>query len=374
MDSVTASDTYSSLDALMKAAVDAIIIIDDSGVVQRFNRAAQLMFGYQEDEVLNRNVKLLMPDLQAAGHDGHLKRYRESGQTAVIGRGREELGRRKNGEIFPMHLSVGEIDHHDQWRFVGIIKDLSEVRSAEAQVRKLEDQLLHADRLVILGELTAGIAHEINQPLTAIAAYADAGRHLLERRDDISREEMYSICERIAQQARRAGEVVQRLRKLVRSGTVSKARHDINQIIKNTIYLFEYEFKKNSIELDYKTLGGLPELYVDEVQVQQILVNLIKNALDAIAAAGRDDGRVTVRIRAFGPAVEIAVSDNGPGVPEALRDRLFEPFFTTKPKGVGLGLSICKNIAGAHGGSLRYSQGELGGGCFTLTLPLESIG
>lgn len=347
------ADSRDSPDALMKAAADAIIVFDGAGRIQRFNRAAQFMFGYEEDEVRDQNIDLLMP----REHDAA-----------------EEVGRRKNGEIFPLHLSLGEIEDHDRWRFVGIIRDLSEVRSAEAQLRHLEDQLLHADRLVILGELTAGIAHEINQPLTAIAAYADAGRHLLERHEDVAREELHSICERIAQQARRAGEVVHRLRKLVRISSAKKDHYDINQIIKNTIYLFEYEIKKTNIKLDFNALNEGWKLYVDEIQVQQILVNLIKNALDAIAAAGRQNGLVRVQVKETGQAVEIAVSDNGPGVPEAVRSQLFEPFFTTKPQGVGLGLSICKNIAGAHGGSLRYSQSEQGGSCFTLKLPLESIG
>ena len=361
-------------EALMGAAVDAIIIIDDCGIIEQFNPAAERMFGYTEQEVLGQNVSMLMPEPQRSQHDGYIEQYLESGEGRVIGRGREVNGLRKDGETFPMLLSVGEILQPESQRFVGIVRDLSDFRAAQEQVRHLEEQLLHADRLVILGELTAGIAHEINQPLTAIAAYADAGRTMIDRHEDTPREDMHSICERIAAQSRRAAEVVQRLRKLVRSGTVSKTRQDINNIIKNVLLLFEYEIKKSNTHLQFKAPEDLPPLFVDEVQIQQILVNLVKNSLDALTGAGVENGVIEIEVQLAEEEIVISVSDNGPGVSAADRGQLFEAFFTTKPKGVGLGLSICKSIAAAHGGSLRYLAEEGGGSRFSLSLPLGSIG
>jgi two-component system sensor kinase FixL len=371
---VTAHTAIGPLDALMEAAVDAIIIIDDRGLIQRFNPAAEAMFGYQEAQVKGRNVALLMPEPHRSRHDGYLERYARTGEAAVIGKGREETGLRSNGETFPMQLSIGEIRQPDQHRFVGIIRDVTEMRRAQAQVRHLEEQLLHADRLVILGELTAGIAHEINQPLTAIAAYADAGSTIIDRIDEAPAADMHSICERIGGQARRAAEVVQRLRGLVRSGTAAKSHHDLNEIIRNILLLFEYEIKKTNTELLFLPLEPLEKLYVDDIQIQQIMVNLIKNSLDAINEAGQEDGRIEIHIRKEGQEVLVSVTDNGPGVPEVHRPRLFDSFFTTKPKGVGLGLSICKSIAGAHGGTLRHEQPGEGGSRFTLSLPLRFIG
>lgn len=381
-------------DALMDAAVDAIMIIDRQGRIQRFNRAAEKLFGYREAEVRGQNVSLLMPEPHRSGHDGYLERYARTREASIIGKGREEYGLQRDGTTFPMLLSVGEIQQAGLEGYVGIIRDLTEVRRAQAQVRNLEEQLLHADRLVILGELTAGIAHEINQPLTAIAAYADAGRKIIERMEptpgagrstplaaapatppaNSPAEDMDSICERIGGQARRAGEVVQRLRGLVRSGRMSKGRHDINDIIKNILLLFEFEVKKTGTDLLFFPLEPPESLYVDEIQVQQILVNLVKNSLDAIAESGRAGGRVEIRVRKEEPELLVSVSDNGPGVPASHRPRLFDAFFTTKPKGVGLGLSICRTIAAAHGGTLRYEQSEQGGSCFTLSLPLSFIG
>jgi two-component system sensor kinase FixL len=384
MNARTEDPGMTPFDALLDAAVDAIIIIDRGGRIRRFNRAAEKLFGYSEDEVRGRNVSLLMPEPHRSRHDGYLDRYLRTGRAAIIGKGREETGVRHNGETFPMQLSVGEIKQAGLEGFVGIIRDLTSVRRAQEQVRDLEEQLLHADRLVILGELTAGIAHEINQPLTAIAAYADAGRTIIDRLDEAagggdaaarpSTDDMRSICERIGGQARRAGEVVQRLRGMVRGGRASKARHNVNEIIKNILLLFEFEVKRSGTELTFAPLEPPETLYVDEIQVQQILVNLVKNSLDAIAESGRSGGRVEIGVTRTGQEVRIAVTDNGPGVPEACRSRLFDSFFTTKPKGVGLGLSICKSIAAAHGGTLRYEPPAEGGSRFSLTLPLSYIG
>jgi len=362
------------LDALMDAAVDAIIIIDDRGLIQSFNGAAEAMFGYLESEVRGHNVSLLMPEPHRSSHDSYLASYAQSGKATVIGKGREEIGRRRDGSTFPMQLSVGEIRHARRRSYVGIIRDVSEMRRVQERVRRLEEQLLHADRLIMLGELTAGIAHEINQPLTAIAAYADAGKSIIDRIEQPPGGDMQSICERISGQARRAGEVVQRLRGLVRTGTSSRSRHDLNEIIRNILLLFEFDVKKTGIELLFFPLEPPQELYVDDIQIQQILVNLIKNSLDAIDDSGQTDGRIEIRIDRQGSVIRVSVTDNGPGVPEKYRSQLFNSFFTTKPNGLGLGLAICKSIAAAHGGSLHHDKPAEGGSRFTLALPLSFIG
>lgn len=362
------------IEALLDAAVDAIVIIDESGLIQRFNRAAEETFGYKEAEVLGKNVSLLMAEPHSSLHDSYLKRYLDDGEARIIGRGREETGRRRNGELFPIHLSVGETRLEGEIRFIGFIRDLSEARDAQEQLRRLEEQLLHADRLVVLGELTAGIAHEINQPLTAIAAYADAGKAIFSSTNGTAGQEMQSICQRIGQQSRRAAEVVQRLRKLVRTGEVTKRSHDINKTIKNIILLFEYTIQKTGISVVFHPIEPIEHVYIDEVQIQQILVNLVKNSMDAIRETGHSDGRVDIRVRRDDGHLLISVEDNGPGVPEALRQELFEPFFTTKDGGVGLGLSICRTIAAAHGGRIGYTTREEGGARFTLSLPLQMIG
>jgi two-component system sensor kinase FixL len=371
----THNSEVSPFDALLEAAVDAIIIIDSAGCILRFNPAAERMFGFDEKEIRGSNVRRLMPEPMQSQHDAYLRKHQETGEVAIIGTGREVTALKKSGETFPVQLSVGEVRQGvDESRYVGILRDLSEVRSVQEQVRTLEEQLLHADRLVILGELTAGIAHEINQPLTAIAAYADAGHSMIERHSDTPKEDMQSICERIGEQSRRAAQVVQRLRELTRSGVASKSSHDINQTIRNILLLFDHELKKNQAQLVFVPLDPARNLYVDEIQIQQILVNLVKNSLDALAEATPQEPRVEIRVTEEEGMVRVEVTDNGPGVTEEVQHRLFESFFTTKPKGVGLGLSICKSIAAAHGGNLQHVRPAEGGSRFVLTLPLEMIG
>jgi len=363
------------LDALLDAAVDAMVLSDAQGRILRFNRAAQQLFGYAEQEVVGRNVSMLMPEPDRGRHARYMSRYLEGGTPAIIGLGREVTGLHAGGRTMPMHLSVGEIKGSGEARFVAIIRDLSAVKATEGVVRELETHLAHADRLVVLGELTAGIAHEINQPLTAIAAFADAGARLVGSDRPEARAELEAICRRVSEQARRAGDVVSRLRNLSRKGDPTRGKQDLEALLHSVLLLFEHDLKQSTISLQTECEPDLPTVMVDEIQVQQVLVNLIKNSIDSLRSAELGQPAIMVRIgRLDDNRLELVVSDNGPGVPEPLTARLFEPFFTTKPHGVGLGLSICKNIAVAHGGDLRYEPASQGGACFQLSLPLAYIG
>jgi len=315
-----------------------------------------------------------MPQPYRDQHDGFLNRFRDTGKASIIGLGREVVGLKSDGERFPIFLSVGEITGGSKERYVGLIRDLSEQRRIEDTVRELESRLAHADRLVTLGELTAGIAHEINQPLTAIAAYADAGHRLLTTGTPVSDDEIKDICKRVAKQARRAGAVVSHLRKLASRGNAVKARCRIKPVVQNVLMLFEYDIRQSRVTLKTDIERKLPEVFIDDIQIQQVLVNLIKNSIDALREAGTPDPEILVTAESAEREILVKVTDNGPGVDEELRSRLFEPFFTTKPHGVGLGLSICRNIAIAHGGNLRHQTPPEGGCRFTLSLPLELIG
>ena len=363
-----------SLEALLNAAVDSIIIIDVEGMILLFNPAAESIFGYASVEVIGKNVTTLMPQPYRDQHDGFLKRFRDTGKASIIGLGREVVGLKSDGEQFPIFLSVGEIAGGSTERYVGLIRDLSEQRKIEDTVRELESRLAHADRLVTLGELTAGIAHEINQPLTAIAAYADAGHRLLTTGNPVSDDEIKDICKRVAKQARRAGAVVSHLRKLASRGNAVKARCRIKPVVQNVLMLFEYDIRQSRVTLKTDIERKLPEVFIDDIQIQQVLVNLIKNSIDALREADTPDPEILVTAESAEREILVKVTDNGPGVDEELRSRLFEPFFTTKPHGVGLGLSICRNIANAHGGNLRHETPPEGGCRFTLSLPLELIG
>lgn len=365
-------------ETLLDAAVDAIIIIDDKGRILRFNRTAQVLFGYSAEQVQGQNVSMLMPEPHRRQHDGYLQRYRESGQAAIIGKGREEWGLRSDGSMFPMRLSVGESVQGQSVHYVGIIHDLSQQRDTEAKLHALERQLIHAERLVTLGELTAGIAHEINQPLTAIAAYADAGARLQPDRAQGGTLDHAAICEKIAGQARRAAQVVDRLRGLVQGNQASKSHQEIGSLIRNVLTVFDHELKHSKIRLKLRIPPETPRVYVDEIQIQQIIVNLVKNSIDSIreksAAETEVDGQIQIAVSHDDKAVHIRITDDGVGVSPQHQEKLFQPFFTSKPAGFGLGLSICRNIAALHGGSLHHSPVDAGGALFTLSLPLTTIG
>ncbi len=362
------------LDALLHAAVDAIIVSDERGRILRFNDAAKNMFGLGEHEALGSNLSILMPEPFRSQHDGYIRAHREGVPPSIIGIGREIEGCRKSGEKFPMHLSVGEIKGVGEARYVGIIRDLSEEKATLDLVRELDSQLEHADRLVLLGELTAGIGHEINQPLTAIAAFSEAAGKILQRQGLDTDNQLHTICERISEQARRAGDVVTRLRKLSYKGEPTRSQHSLDALLEQVLLLLEHELKKANVELITHHDPELPEIYVDEIQIQQVLVNLIKNSLDALEGHSVANGLITIHFERDGQHLEIRVTDNGPGVSNEIHSRLFEPFFTTKQTGVGLGLSICRNIAIAHGGTLTYRAGGKGEHGFCLRLPMEVIG
>lgn len=366
--------TNKPLEALLDACVDGIVISDHTGSILRFNKAAQRLFGYTEAEVTGRNVRILMPHPDQEKHDGYLRRYLDTNKPAIIGIGREVSGLRADGRTFPLHLSVGEITGQQAARFVAIVHDLSEQKATQGVVKQLETHLAHADRLVMLGELTAGIGHEINQPLTAIAAFADAASRLLKSDLPDSQAELENVLHRIAEQARRAGNVVNRLRGLSRRGELTKSSQRLDQLVQNVLLLFEHELKTSSITLHTSLEPNLPLLIVDEIQIQQVLVNLIKNAIDSLQASGGTPAEIHLEARIVEQQVLIQVRDNGQGVPPELVAHLFEPFFTTKTRGVGLGLSICKNIAIAHGGNLAYRKARNAGAEFTLSLPLTYIG
>jgi two-component system sensor kinase FixL len=366
--------SHESLKAFLDAAVDAMIISDRHGLILRTNPAAQSYFGYTEEELKGQNVHCLMPEPDHGRHDSYLKNYLDSGDAKIIGIGREVTALHADGNTFPIHLSVGEIIGDGEAKFVAIIRDLSSEKATLDVVKELETHLAHADRLVMLGELTAGIAHEINQPLTAIAAFADAGASLLESNTPEALAELEKVCLRVSEQARRAGDIVNRLRRLSRKGELTRSTHDIRNLVNNILLLFNHELKQSNINLTTCFDDEIPEIVVDEIQVQQVLVNLVKNAFDVLNESEIEKPRIEINVLKTEKSIDIHVVDNGPGVPADFKRKLFEPFFTTKKHGVGLGLSICKNIALMHGGSLSQENLEKGGARFTLSLPLSFIG
>lgn len=482
--------------ALLSAAVDPIVLINLEGRISGFNRAAESVFGYREDEVRGQPVSMLMPGPYRDEHDGYLSRYLSTGQRRIIGIGREVTALRRDGSTFPIDLSVGEFVNGGEHGFVGILRDITRRKIQEAELRKttaelrlifantptaiaildrdgvivdlnlacegllgyaadmlrgrrhaelvvdedrpatvaglaaiadsgerlslelryrrvdgerlqaqlqagvaldaegelllticeivdrrplyeatreaedLRTRLAHVARIGTLGEMVSGIAHEVNQPLTAIANYASAARRFL-RAGAVDIEELAVILDKIATQAERAGQVIRGLRSLSRRRDAVRERLEISSLITEVARLVEFELRACGWRLQIEVEDALPVVSGDAVQIQQVLLNLIRNGLEAMAEQASGDAVELRAARAGSGWVEIRVRDSGPGVPSEVEERLFEPFYTSKAQGMGLGLSICQSIMSAHGGELRYRRREHGAGAeFVMRLPV----
>jgi two-component system sensor kinase FixL len=352
--------------ALLDAAVDGIVLIDHLGSIQGFNRAAERLFGYRASEVLGRNVNVLMPEPDRGAHDGYLARYVRTRVPHIIGIGREVNAQHRDGTIFPALLSVGAVPGTDPPRFVGFIQDVSRRRESEEEARRLQERLMHVSRLTTVGEMASGIAHEINQPLTAVLNYAQACERLL-RLPDADLEEVRGALQQIAAQALRAGDVIKRLRTLAHSHDPTYEVAEVNALIEELSDFIEATAKAHDTRYRLELACGLPSVRVDRAQIQQVVLNLVRNAIEALSGPS---GEVILRTSlADDGNVEIAVADNGPGVSPAIAPRLFHPFCTSKPAGTGLGLAISRTIVASHGGTLGYRANVPSGACFFLRLP-----
>lgn len=361
-------DGEARLHALLEAVVDGIITSDDHGVIQSVNPAVERMFGYTADELLGNKLNLLMPAPYAEAHDAYLANYRRTGAARIIGIGREVEGLRKDGSVFPIDLAVSEVQLHDRRLFTGIVRDISDRRAAEERARLRLRDLAHASRLLEIGEMSSGIAHEINQPLTAVVTYAQACVRML-RAGDTDLELVRDTLVQIADQGARAGEIVQRLRRFARKGETRREALDLNEAVQDVIGLLGHELRRGELHLELDLEPDLPIVYADRVQVEQVLVNLVRNAIEAMAST-EDLRLLEVSTSHDETAARIDVADTGEGLP-ADAARVFDTFYTTKQDGMGVGLSISRTIAEAHEGQLLASPNPRGGATFTLVLPLS---
>jgi two-component system, LuxR family, sensor kinase FixL len=356
--------------ALMDAAVDGIVIVDHAGCIQAFNRAAERLFGYSAAEIMGADVSVLAPEPDKSAHDGYMARFLGSGEPHVIGRGREVEACRKDGSVFPAFLSVGLVAHSQPPRFVGFIQDITLQRRAEEEAHRLQERLTHVSRLATVGEMSAGIAHELNQPLAAVANYAQACDRLLMLADpDIP--EIRDALKQITGQAVRAGDIIRRLRALARNEDMQREPTDINGLVSELSDLIQLDAKRYDVQYKLDLARHLPQIEVDRAQIQQVVLNLVRNGLEALGDSAHAPRQLTVQTQHMSDGtVEIKVSDNGPGVSSTITPRLFEPFCTTKPHGTGLGLAISRTIVKSHQGNLDYRPGHLGGASFSLRLPV----
>lgn len=365
------------LAALLGAAVDGIVVIDEQARILSFSAGAQQLFGLTPEQVLGHNVTVLMPEPYHAEHDGYMTRYLDTGEARIIGTGREVRARHGDGTVFPIDLSVGEAPMGEQSLFVGIMRDLrrrtsleNELKLERAHGRELEKSLAHVQRVSTLGEMTAGIAHEINQPLSAIATYADAGQRLAQQ-DEPNLEKIVYALNCIAQQARRAGDVVHRMRDLARAADTPRAVCSINGVLRDLLVLLETEARDSDapIKLSLAEDQALPQVEIDSIQIQQVVINLVRNGLESMVLQSQAAKGIRIESLIHPEGVKVSIVDHGEGIAAQKMESIFLPFQTTKPNGMGIGLSICNTIIQRHHGRLWCEPNPDGGSRFSFTLP-----
>ncbi|WP_106751739.1 two-component system sensor histidine kinase NtrB [Pannonibacter carbonis] len=356
------------LEGVLDTAVDGIVVIDDHMRVLAYNKACERLFGYTAAETLGRNVSIIMPRHYAEAHDGYVQHYLETGEKRIIGIGREVAARHKDGTEFAVELSVGETVTPDGRQFIGILRDLRPRKQIERSLAQAQAQLLHMTRISAIDEMGAAIAHELNQPLTAVLLYLQAVVRKARDRELLDAQ-MLGVIEKAMREAERAGEIIQRMRQLVEKREPERSETDIGPFAQSCVELVELG------SIDGKTLfqtvidPRIPTVSMDPVQIRQVLVNLLRNAREAVAAS--DVKQVRLEVAIDDGFVEFRVSDSGPGVPKEVVPELFRAFSSHKRKGLGLGLAISRTIAQNHGGDLVLRQGTGQGATFVLRLPVE---
>jgi two-component system, LuxR family, sensor kinase FixL len=357
------------LRSILDTVPDAIIVIDERGIVQSVSPAAVRLFGYADAEVVGRNVSMLMPSPYREAHDSYLGRYLRTGERRIIGIGRVVVGLRQNGETFPMELQVGQFEVGSARFFTGFVRDLTEQQAAERRIQDLQAELLHASRLSVMGQMASTMAHELNQPLTAVVNYLEAARHLLQRGPEAA-ERVEALMARAIGQAERAGDVIRQLRQFVSKGETERRSQSLNQLVEEALALALVGTRQSGVRVRLDLDRGVSPVLVDAVQVQQVVLNLVRNAVEAMEAVERRELAIVTRAIEGEAMAEVSVTDSGPGIAPEIADRLFQPFVTTKETGMGLGLSICREIIEAHHGRLTVAPAASGGTVFRLTLPM----
>lgn len=363
-------DGLEEREAILRGSLDAVpdatVVIDEDGVVVVFSDAAERLFGWTSDEICGRTVGVLMPPSQAAAHEGHLQRYVQTGERRVIGSSRQVAGLRKDGAEFPMELRLGELRIGRRSYFTSVVRNLSTIREAERRSDELHAQLTQIWSLNSMGEMASVLAHELNQPLSAVANYLRAARTLIANLE-VDDDDLLEAVSRAGDQAVRAGEIIRTMRDLATRGGTEQKPESLSAILAEIEFIVGLMVRDAGARIIYDLYQGGDTVLADRIQIQQLVVNLVRNAIDAVAKFPDREIKISTRLDAEGKLVT-TVEDSGPGVDTAVMGRVFQPLASTKPTGMGLGLSICRAIVENHGGRIWVEPSLLGGAAFSFVL------
>ena len=354
--------------SVLETAADGIIVIDDKARIITFNRSCETMFGHKAEEVLGKNVKVVMPPDFAREHDTCVSNYVNGGPAKILGVTREAVGMAKDGTEIPIEVAVGEAHTPEGRQFIGIIRDLRPRREADEKAQILQSQLVQMARVSAIDEMGAAIAHELNQPLTAVLLYLKAIQRKSKSKSELDANIM-EVLDKAVREAERAGKIIQRLRQFIEKREPKRQVSDLRKLVDESVELMMLGHYSRNVKVECKIPDNLPEVEVDRVQIQQVLVNLIKNGIEAISNS--KDKWLQIEVKKKRGNLLVELEDSGPGIDQDVASDLFNAFSTSKNKGVGLGLAISKGIAQSHGGDLMVDPGGEGkGAVFTLILPI----
>jgi two-component system sensor kinase FixL len=369
------NDQLAEHEAILRAsldrAADATVAVDRTGEILTFSRAAETLFGWKAAEVVGKNVSMLMPASYAEAHDGYIERYFTTGESRIVGSARQVAGLRRDGVEFPMDLKVDVVEIGGKQFFTGVVHDLSTMREAERRSDELRAQLSQVWSLNSMGEMASVLAHELNQPLSAVANYLRAARTLIAKQE-LDDDDLLDAVSRAGDQAVRAGEIIRTMRDLAARGGTEQKPESLSAILGEIDFIVGLMVRDAGARVFYNLYHGPDVVLADRIQIQQLVVNLIRNAIDAVAKFPNREIRISTRPDADGKFVT-TVEDSGPGVDPSVMGRVFQPLSSTKPEGMGLGLSICSAIVENHGGRIWVEPSSLGGAAFSFVLARASV-
>lgn len=359
----------SLLTSILASSPDAMILIDEHGTILAFSAAAEKLFGYTAEEMTGKTVNALMGPRDSEHHDQYIRNYLETGVGQIIGIGRIVEARRANGETLPIELKIGQAEIEGHKVFTGYVRDVTEQQAQEHRMSQLQAELANFSRLSAVGSMASAMAHELNQPLTAVANYLEAARDMLETPDPPTLAMVREALDAAAKQSIRAGQIVRRLRDYVSRGEIEMRPMALAPIVAEAVSLAKIGIEGPLARIVQDIPDDLPPIRADKLQLRQVFVNLVRNAVEALAEV---ETPLVHIIAAIDPAdsalIRVTVCDNGPGLKLEDGHTPFDAFYSSKTTGMGLGLSICKTIVEAHGGDIGVDPDYKDGACFVFTL------
>jgi PAS domain S-box-containing protein len=356
------------LHSILATVPDAMVVADEKGIITSFSSAAVKMFGYEPEEIVGTSVKYLMPVPYRDNHEGFMHWYRQTGEGRITESGRVAVAQRKDGSTFPMEVHLGEMKSGGQRFFTAFVRDLTDRQYTEKRMQELQTELASMSRLTAMGEMSSTLAHEVNQPLTAITGYLKGCGMILDRMDGEHVPMLRHGIEGAAEEALRAGEVIRQLRTFVARGEMDQEVEDLRKLIEEASALALAGAKDKGIKVDFDLPHESPKVLVSRVQIQQVLLNLVRNAMEAMQDVDERDLTIKAEVEDDGAMIRLSVKDTGPGLAPLVQEKLFTPFTTTKQTGMGVGLSICRTIIEAHGGKIWADSTPGEGTTFHFTL------